>query len=92
MKELKEIKLEDLSPRQKLGMSMISLITKKDPAKVEYVLEMIRNHSLGAVWVNHMTPGRAELIQQIKDAADYVTDTCENLGVVKALQHFGLIE
>ena len=45
MKELKEIKLEDLSPRQKLGMSMISLITKKDPAKVEYVLEMIRNHS-----------------------------------------------
>lgn len=91
MKELKEIKLEDLSPRQKLGMSMISLITKKDPAKVEYVLEMIRNHSLGAVWVNHMTPGRAELIQQIKDAADYpiliMTDAEGGLGGYRIGRH-----
>ena len=28
----------------------------------------------------------------VLDAADYVTDTCAELGVVKALRHFGLIE
>ena len=31
MKEIKELKLEELSARQKLGMSMIALITNKDP-------------------------------------------------------------
>ena len=71
MKEIKELKLEELSARQKLGMSMIALITNRDPNKVEYLLNMIRNHSLGAVWVNFVTPERDELIAKIKEAADY---------------------
>lgn len=31
-------------------------------------------------------------IQAVKDAADYQTDTCEDLGVVTALRHFGLLD
>lgn len=30
--------------------------------------------------------------QECKDAADYITDSCENDGLVKALRHFGLID
>ena len=31
-------------------------------------------------------------IRAVQEAADYITDTCENLGVVKALKHFGLLD
>ena len=47
-------------------------------------LELIEAAGIGVAVANS--------IQAVKDAADYVTDTCENLGVVKALKHFGLIE
>lgn len=47
-------------------------------------LELIEAAGIGVAVANS--------IQALKDAADYVTDTCENLGVVKALKHFGLIE
>ena len=32
------------------------------------------------------------IIRAVQEAADYITDTCENLGVVKALKHFGLLD
>lgn len=47
-------------------------------------LEMIRAAGIGVAVGNG--------IQVLKDAADYVTDTCENLGVVKAIVHFGLLD
>ena len=68
---MKELKLQDLNTRQKLGMSMIALVTKKEPDRLEYALDMIRNHSLGGIWVNFVTPGRDEIIQKIREAADY---------------------
>ena len=47
-------------------------------------LEMIEAAGIGVAVGN--------AIPALKDAADYITDTCENLGVVKALKHFGLLE
>lgn len=47
-------------------------------------LEMIEAAGIGVAVGNG--------IRAVKDAADYITDTCENLGVVKALKHFGLID
>jgi len=47
-------------------------------------LEMLREAGIGVAMGNG--------IQAVKDAADYVTAPCEELGVVRALQHFGLIE
>lgn len=47
-------------------------------------LEMIEAAGIGVAVRNG--------IRAVQDAADYITDTCENLGVVKALKHFGLIE
>lgn len=77
MKELKELRFEDLSIKQKIGMTMVGLVYNredKDNAEenVEYILELIRNHSLGAVWVIpsviHQIDG---IMERIKGAADY---------------------
>ena len=46
-------------------------------------LEMIREAGIGVAMGN--------AIDIVKETADHVTDSCENLGVVKALHHFGLL-
>lgn len=47
-------------------------------------LEMIAEAGIGVAMGNG--------IQAVKDAADYVTAPCEELGVVRALQRFGLLD
>lgn len=47
-------------------------------------LEMVSIAGIGVAMSNG--------IQAVKDAADYVTDSCAQLGVVRALEHFGLLE
>ncbi len=47
-------------------------------------LELIKAAGIGVAMGNS--------IQAVKDAADYVTTTSEELGVVAALQHFGLVD
>ena len=47
-------------------------------------LEMIEAAGIGVAVRNG--------IQAVQDAADYITDSCEELGVVKALKHFGLLD
>ena len=32
-----------------------------------------------------------DAIEEVKSAADYITDTCDNLGVLKGLRHFDLL-
>lgn len=79
MKELKPLKLEDLSLKQKLGMVMTDVIRIPEDAKkygtfdenLEFVLDLIRNHSIGAIWVFSMTARRDEAIAKIKEVADY---------------------
>ena len=71
---MKELKLEELTTRQKLGMCM-SIFTFGEPgpvtdANVEYALDLIRNHSLGAIWVTAMKQ-REEVLRKVKETADY---------------------
>lgn len=72
---MRELKLEELTTRQKLGMAMIGHIWYWDDfdgeANLEHTLELIRNHSLGAVWIQPGEQNRERVIAAIKEAADY---------------------
>jgi len=79
MKELKELKFEELSTDQKLGMVMAGIIRpircedkyETFDENVAFVLNLIKNHSLGAVWIPQQLKNRDEIIKKVKDAADY---------------------
>ena len=64
-----------------LGIGMEQVIAFGDDRND---LEMITEAGTGVAMGNG--------IDAVRDAADYVTDSCEALGVVQALRHFGLIE
>ena len=83
MKKLKELKLEDLSVRQKLGMSAcFSMVNFGDG--YGYLLDLIRDHAVGAVWVLPEIEKKHHVMQMIKDVADYpiliLTDAESGLG------------
>lgn len=66
---MKNLKLEDLSVEQKLGMVMCARsFSYTDETDVEFILNMIRNHGLGCVQVPYKKP---ELVKKILEAADY---------------------
>ena len=69
MKEIKEIKLEELTPLQKVGMAACFCMYNFGDG-YDYLLDLIRNHACGAVWVS---PGKGfeEKIARVKAAADY---------------------
>jgi len=84
MKQRKALKLEALSVRQKLGIAMTQAVrlTLQDVDPVEnfeHILELIREHALGSVWVALEHPRRQEVLQRIHETADYpilvLTDT-----------------
>ncbi len=95
---MKELRLEELSTKQKIGMTMIGWVMwgrdidgYKFDEDFEYVLEMIRNHSLGAVWVSPILERTEEIMARIKEAADYpiliMTDAESGLGEFKTGRH-----
>jgi len=74
--EIKELKLEDLTVEQKLGMVMCGHINnlwdeKKSEANAEYALQMIREHKLGAVWMGAAPYKLKEFMAKVKEVADY---------------------
>ncbi len=78
MKELKKLKFEELTTRQKLGMTFTAHIfdyglhtPEEIEDNLEFALELIRNHSLGAIWVDSVHPRFYEVMQKVKEAADY---------------------
>jgi len=91
---MKELKFEDLSLKQKLGMVMAGIIRpirceekyETFEENLEFILELIRNHSLGAVWVpiTTLTKRDADVIKKVKEVADYpiliFTDAESGLG------------
>ena len=68
-----ELKLEELSIKQKLGMTMCAHICPcpNEKNNVEYALQMIRDKALGAVWVDRRSSNLSELMDRIYEAADY---------------------
>ena len=84
---MKELKLKELSVRQKLGMSMIALMSGTSDENVEYILELIRNHSLGGVWINWPAPNRNALLAKVKETADYpILIMCDAEGGISNLR------
>jgi len=80
MKELKELKFEELTLRQKLGMVMAGIVRpircedkyESFDENLEFVLDLIKKHSIGAVWVPVSTlDTHPEVMQKIHGAADY---------------------
>lgn len=69
---MKELKFEELTLDQKLGMvhaAFINVNFKEDQEK--FVLDQIRNHALGAVWIQESIPGAEKVIAKVKAIADY---------------------
>ena len=85
---MQELKLEELTTRQKLGMAMIGHIWYSDDfdgeANLEHALELIREHALGAIWVEPNAEERERVIAAVREAADYpiliITDAESGLG------------
>ncbi len=72
MKEIKELDFSALTHEQKLGMVLCANVNLSFGAdEVDRVLEMIREHRLGAVWVSKGTRGRDEMLRRINETADY---------------------
>ncbi len=70
---MKELRFEELTTRQKLGMTFTAMLhgggrTDEDDA---FVFDLIRNHSLGAVWIQQGFKNAQDQIAKVKEIADY---------------------
>lgn len=82
---MKELKFEELSVKQKIGMVTCGLVgTSHTDEGDKFILELIKEHALGSVWVNPKARGFEEIMAKIKAAADYpiliLTDAESGLG------------
>ncbi|MBQ3124602.1 MAG: hypothetical protein IJC09_04180 [Clostridia bacterium] len=70
---MKELKLEELSARQKLGMTFTAFLNgdERTPEEDAFIVDLIKNHSLGSVWIQATGVWVEELMEMINDAADY---------------------
>ncbi len=72
--EIKELKFEDLTVEQKLGLVMTGRTSnrwneKATEENTQYALNMIKEHKLGAIWVDDYK--REEVMARIREVADY---------------------
>ena len=66
---MKPLRKEDLTIEQKLGMTLCATLSHGE-ADTEYVLQKIREHKVGAVWVNPTKDPKA-VIDRVRAVADY---------------------
>ncbi len=72
MKALKELKFEELTVKQKLGMVYAATVSgRSKPENIEFARKLISEHSLGAIWIQWNNPGTEELMKMVKETADY---------------------
>lgn len=72
---VKEINISELTTEQKLGMTMTAHVYQQSTEaeseeNLEYALNMIRKHALGAIWVDSRYR-LEEVMSRIREAADY---------------------
>ena len=92
---MKELKFEELSVKQKIGMVTCGLVgTKHTDEGDEFVLQLIKEHALGSVWVNPKAHDFEDIMARIKEAADYplliLTDAESGLGEYTIGKHNAL--
>ena len=74
---MKELDFNQLTTKQKIGMSMVGCFTIYNEKngnfdeELSYILRLIREHCLGAVWVDVRLKRRDEVIAAVKETADY---------------------
>ena len=70
MKELREIKFEELTLEQKLGMTIVPVLHGKQQDE-DFVFDMIKRRAVGAVWVQSGYANTEEQIRKVREIADY---------------------
>lgn len=89
---MKELKFEALSTEQKLGMVHAATINGRctDEA-IEFVRERIKNHALGAVWIQFSHTDADKMMKMVHETADYpiliITDAESGLGEFTVGRH-----
>lgn len=73
MKEIKPLVFEELTLEQKLGLVnvVLSIDEIRTPERDAFLIDLIKNHRVGGVWVHANLPNADEIVQMIRDAADY---------------------
>ncbi len=74
---MKELKLEELTLEQKLGLTIIARGVRDEEDK-KFVLEMIKKRALGGIQVR-VEKDYAEFIAEIKEVADYPILICADM-------------
>ena len=93
---MQELKFEELSVEQKIGMVTCGLFDPWDrsPETDEYLYDQIRNHALGCVWVYPTISDFEEVMAKIKELADYplliITDAETGIGEYTIAGHNSL--
>jgi beta-glucosidase-like glycosyl hydrolase len=92
MKQIKELKFEELTLEQKLGMSCAIFCADWKPEDIDYIEKLIKNRALGAIWVSPNSKGASEMLHRLKGAADYpilvFTDAEAGLGEYLIGRHY----
>ena len=70
-KEIKELKFEELTLEQKLGMSCAFMCADFNPSDVSYVEELIKKRAVGAIWIPSIFENADKVLRRLLDAADY---------------------
>ena len=90
---MKELKFEELTLRQKLGMVCTPLINggKKEERDDDFIIEKVKNRELGSVWIQLGYPDAEEMMKRVKEVADYpiliFTDAESGIGEYKVGRH-----
>ena len=69
---MQELKFEDLSVKQKIGMVTCGIFAPGRNREHDHsVYELIKNHALGCVWVQRGIKDFEEVMAKLKETADY---------------------
>ena len=91
MKELKELKFEELTVEQKLGLTL-NFVIHQPADDIEFVYDLIKKRSVGSVWIQQGQGDEYKArIDKVRELADYpiliVTDAESGIGDFKVGKH-----
>ena len=70
MKNVKPLDIKDLTLEQKFGM-VICANLRVGEEDVQTAIQMVKEHRLGAIWLQHDAKEAPEAIARVLEAADY---------------------
>lgn len=69
---MKELKFEELTLEQKIGMLFTPYWTcKNGEENFNWIIDMVKKRALGSVWIQHTTKDAEKVLQKIREVADY---------------------